>query len=90
MASARVEEEIERDTIEEEALLRQEDEHKGDILKNNNFQEQNVRSSTSTGSQPGGEKEKIEKTEDTPAVKNKQDDQEDHRVFGLCRSRQCL
>ena len=32
MASARVEEEIERDTIEEEALLRQEDENKGDKL----------------------------------------------------------
>ena len=71
MASARVDEEIERDTIEEETLLRQEDEHKGDIIKNDNFQDQDVRSSTSTKSQPRGEKEKIEKIEDTPAVKNK-------------------
>ena len=90
MASARVDEEIERDTIEEETLLRQEDAHKGDIIKNDNFQDHDVRSSTSTKSQPKGEKEKTEKTEETPAVKNKQDDQEDHRVFGLCRSGQCL
>ena len=90
MASARVDEEIERDTIEEETLLRQEDEHKGDIIKNDNFQDHDGRSSTSTKSQPKGEKEKTEKTKETPAVKNKQDDQEDHRVFGLCRSGQCL
>ena len=90
MASARVDEEIERDTIKEETLLCQEDEHKGDIIKNDNFQDHDVNSSKSTKSQQKGEKEKTEKTEETPAVKNKQDDQEDHRVFGLCRSGQCL
>ena len=78
MASARVDEEIERDTIEEETLLRQEDEHKGDIIKNKNFQDHDVNSSKSTKSQQKGEKEKTEKTEETPAVKNKQDDKEDH------------
>ena len=90
MASARVDEEIERDTIEEETLLRQEDKHKGVVIKNDNFQDQDVRSSTSTKSQPEGEKEKIEKTADNPAVKNQQDDQEDHKDYGLCRSGKCI
>ena len=90
MASARVDEEIERDTIEEETLLRQEDKHKGDIIKNDNFQDHDVNSSKSTNPQPKGEKEKTKKSEEIPAIKDKQDDQEDHRVFGLCRSGQCL
>ena len=96
MASARVDEEIERDTIEEETLLRQEDEHKGDIIKNDNFQDHDVNSSKSTKSQPKGEKEKpkgekekTEKIEETPAVKNKQDDKEevnnDYGHQGDCR-----
>ena len=37
---------------------------------------------------PKGEEKKSE--EETPAVRSEQDDQEDHRIFGLCRSGQCL
>ena len=90
MASAKVDEEIKRDTVEEETLLRQEDEHIGDIIKNKNYQDHDVNSSKSTNPQPKGEKEKTKKSEEIPAIKDKQGDQEDHRVFGLCRSGQCL
>ena len=90
MASAKVDEEIKRDTIEEERLLRQEDEHICDIIKNKNFQDHDVNSSKSTNPQPKGEKEKTKKSEEIPAIKDKQGNQEDHRVFGLCRSGQCL
>ena len=69
MASARVEDQIERDNIEEEALLDQENKHEGNIIKNGNFQEQNPKSSTSTRSQTGGKKETSEKTADNPPVK---------------------
>ena len=90
MASARVEDQIERDNIEEEALLNQEDKHPGNIIKNGTFQEQNPKSLTSTRSQPGGKKKTGEKTADNPPVKKQQDEQEDHKRYGLCRSGKCI
>ena len=90
MASARVEDQIERDNIEEAALLDQENKHEGNILKNGNFKEQNLTSSTSTRSQPGGKEQTSEKTADIPPVNNQQDEKEDHKRYGLCRSGKCI
>ena len=80
MASAKVDEEIKRDTIEEENLLRQEDEHIGDIIRNKNYKDNDVNSSKGEKekTQPKGEKEKTKKSEEIPAIKDKQGDQEDH------------
>ena len=97
MATARVDEEIKRDNISEENLLLQEDAHKNDIIRNNKFKNHDAESTKSKTKgekekpkgekeKPKGEKEKSEKTEETPAVRSEQDDQEDHRIFCLCRS----
>ena len=93
MASARVDEEIKRDNISEENLLLQEDKSKNTIIRNHNFKSNDAESKSKRKGEkekPKGEKEKSEKTEETPAVRSEQDDQEDYRIFGLCRSGQCL
>ena len=90
MASARIEDQIERDNIEEEALLEQENKHEGNILKNENYREQNLTSSTSTGSQPGVKEQTSDKTADIPPVNDLQDEKEAHKRNGLCRSKKCI
>ena len=105
MANARVEEEIKKDEISEENLLLQEDKSKNTIIRNHNFKSNDADSKSKRKGEkekpkgekeePRGEKEKQkgeeEKSEEeTPAVRCEQDDQDDYRMFGLCRSGQCL
>ena len=105
MANARVEEEIKKDEISEENLLLQEDKSKNTIIRNANFKSNNADSKSKRQGEkekpkgekeeePRGEKEKKrgeeEKSEEeTPADRSKHDDN-DYRMFGLCRSGQCL
>ena len=90
MSSARIEDQIEQDNIEEEALLEQENRYEGQILKNENYTEQNLTSLTSTGSQPGGKEQTSDKTADIPPVNDLQDEKEAHKRNGLCRSGKCI
>ena len=98
MANARVEEEIKKDEISEENLLLQEDKSKNTIIRNANFKSNNADSKSKRQGEkeeePSGEKEKKkgeeEKSEEeTPADRSKHDDNY-YRLFGLCRSGQCL
>ena len=70
MATARVDEEIKRDNISEENLLLQEDAHKGDIIRNDNFQNhdaESTKSKTEGGKEKTkGEKEKLKGEKEKP------------------------
>ena len=99
MSSARIEDQIQEDNIEEEALLEQENKHEGNILKNEKYREQNLTSSTTTtsatstrttpGTHTGIKKQTNDKPPDNQHL-NDLDDREAHRRHGLCRSNKCL
>ena len=106
MSSARIEDQIEEDNIEEEALLEQENRYERQILRNENFTAQNpinttesltssttTTSATSTRTTPGPQTGIKEQTNDKPPDNppvNNLDDREAHRCHGLCRSNKCI
>ena len=102
MANAHVEDEIRKDKISEENLLLEEDKSKNTIIRNTSYKGNDADSKSKKKDEkkkpkgekekPKGEKEKQkvedEEEEEPPADKSEHEDN-DYRIFNLCRSGQC-
>ena len=102
MSYTRIEDQIEEDMIEQEALLEQENSYKGPILRNENptttttsltlstttTSVTTTNTRTTSGPKPGTKQQ--ETTDNPPDNVNDLDDRESHRKHGLCRSNKCI